>query len=144
MKTCAKCAGPLIERRRSDIADALRKAVLIAQRQESDWTKRFQTLAAHLLWLEAELRSFCTNCVLAEAADEFAALSVTVAPIETEGARGGAGADQPAEPGAPSGGRVIPLRRDLGVRFRGTVYEQSSAGEQLHATCRADAPEGGE
>jgi hypothetical protein len=61
------------------------------------------------------------------------------------GAPGGAGEDhQRAEPGAPHLCKVLPLRRDLGVRFRGqgTVYEQSSAGESLHATSRADDPEG--
>lgn len=61
------------------------------------------------------------------------------------GVPGRAGEDhQRAEPGAPHLCKVLPLRRDLGVRFRGqgTVYEQSSAGESLHATSHADDPEG--
>ena len=95
--TCTKCNALAPERPRAALAQALRHAVAIATRQEADWTRRFQTLTAHLLWLESELRGLCTNCVLAEAADEFAALSVTV-----EGACGGAGGEGRAEPGAPS------------------------------------------
>jgi hypothetical protein len=118
-------------------------------------------LRLQLRVLTAELDFLCQSCQWERAAQEHhdasagaLALGQAAAPTpeqieasKLEGARGGAGADRPAEPGAssvPHVCRVLPLRRDPGVRFknRGTVYEQSSAGEQLHATCRADAPDG--
>jgi len=123
---------------------------------EDDKARALLRLQLHVLC--AELDGYCLDHQWERAAEQHhdatagaLALGLAAAPTpeqieqgKLEGARGGAGADRPAEPGAPSGGRVIPIRRDLGVRFRthGTIYEQSSAGEQLHATCRADASEG--
>lgn len=105
---CRECGNAYPKRPRAVIAEKLHEAVLLSLRQDADWTRRFQSLTAQLMWLEAELRGLCGNCLTAQAAAEYAALQVQVTPVP---------------PTPPTGEqieaqrcRVLPLRKVVTVR----------------------------
>lgn len=62
---CTSCHGPRVQRSRTALADALREAVRLSLRDQHG----LQSLHAHLLWFELELRGYCTNCTLEAVAE---------------------------------------------------------------------------